>query len=172
MLLCDVFTFHHGWQSFFPVGRLGVEDQEWSPRIPDFTACDYFFLGGGGLSQRGSSPIRTKNTWWTGTPDSRYLCRCFSWLAKGKVLSPPLAGSWSAQNTGAYAEIWHWSASVWALKWSKNCCTSPFSFRIYLFNIVFTNHSAYAITYFGCTLFLVSRCVKETWRGQPGNETC
>jgi len=67
-----------------------------------------------------------------------------------------------AQNTGAYAKIWHWSASVWALKWSKSCCTSPFRFSIHWFNTVFTNHSACAITYFGCSLFLASRYVKET----------
>jgi len=99
--------------------------------------CMWLFLFVG-FGQRGSPPIRTKNTWWTGTTDSRYLCHCFCCLAEGKVLSPPLAGCRSMLKIlGVYAKIWHWSASVWALKWSKNCCTSPFSFRIHWFNIVF-----------------------------------
>jgi hypothetical protein len=46
MLLYGVFTFQYGWQSIFPVGGLGIEDQQWPPRISDLTACDYFFLFG------------------------------------------------------------------------------------------------------------------------------
>jgi hypothetical protein len=59
MLLYVAFTFQYGWQSFFPVGGLGVEDQQWPPRIPDLTACDYFFLLGWAKEEVHRSEQRT-----------------------------------------------------------------------------------------------------------------
>ena len=159
-----MFKFQYGWQSIFPVGGLGVEDQQWPPRISDLTACVCFFLGGGG----GVGPKR-KST----DQNQEHL---MNWNKRFEILVPLfLLSCWRksvesascrlqkcAQNTGAYAKICHWSASVWALKWSKNCCTLPLRFSIHWFNIVFTNHSACVITYFGCTLFIALHYVKET----------